>query len=76
MLLTAATVIAHEELSQPGWIQIDRGRVTAVGAGAPPRSLNPDLGDLEFGEIVVPGFVDMHSHGGARARPTCSGSSG
>ena len=65
MLLTAATVIAHDGLLQPGWIQIDGDRVTAAGAGAPPRPLNPDLGDQDLGDrIVVPGFVDMHGHGG------------
>lgn len=65
MLLTAATVIAQDQPLQPGWIQTDRGRVTAVGAGTPPRTVNPDLGDLDLGErIVVPGFVDMHGHGG------------
>ena len=65
MLLTAATVIAHDGLLQPGWIQIDGGRVTAAGAGPPPRAPNPDLGDQDLGDrIVVPGFVDMHGHGG------------
>ena len=65
MLLTAATVIAHDGLLQPGWIQIDGDRVTAAGAGAPPRPLNPELGDQDLGDrIVVPGFVDMHGHGG------------
>ena len=65
MLLTAATVIAHDGLLQTGWIQIDGDRVTAAGAGAPPRPLNPDLGDQDLGDrIVVPGFVDMHGHGG------------
>ena len=63
MLLTAATVIAQDRPLQPGWIQIDGGRVTAVGAGSPLRA--GESGDLGLGDrIVVPGFVDMHGHGG------------
>ena len=41
MLLTAATVIAHDGLLQPGWIQIDGHRVTAAGAGARPPEPGP-----------------------------------
>jgi len=60
MLLTAATVIAQDQPLQPGWIQIDGGRVTAVGAGSPPRA--GESGDLDLGDrIVVPGFVTCTS---------------
>ena len=64
MLLTADTVATGAELLRPGWIEIADGRVLAVGAGAPPlsvgRSADHDLGAA----TVVPGFVDMHVHGG------------
>ena len=60
MLLIAATVITGDELLQPGWLQVEGGSVTAVGAGNPPRAADVDLGEA----IVVPGFVDMHVHGG------------
>ena len=60
MLITADTVVTGRELLRPGWIDVDRGRVRAIGAGAPPRPA-----DLELGAVtVVPGFVDMHVHGG------------
>jgi N-acetylglucosamine-6-phosphate deacetylase len=60
MLLIAATVITGDELLQPGWLQVEGGSVTAVGAGNPARAADVDLGEA----IVVPGFVDMHVHGG------------
>ncbi|MEQ3553706.1 amidohydrolase family protein [Pseudonocardia nematodicida] len=46
---------------EPGWVLLDGGRVTATGTGAPPRT--PD----RWAEVVVPGFVDLHCHGGGGA---------
>lgn len=60
MLLTADTLMTGAELLRPGWIEVSRGRVTALGAGAPPRQADRDLGPV----TVVPGFVDTHTHGG------------
>ena len=44
MLLTAGTVLTGSELLRPGWIEVDDGVVTAVGAGTPPRPADRDLG--------------------------------
>jgi len=43
-----------------GWLTIEDGRITHVGRGSAPRP-GHGLG----GRLVVPGFVDMHNHGGA-----------
>ncbi len=60
MLITADTVVTGDELLRAGWIEIADGRVLAVGAGEPSRPA-----DLALGAVtVVPGFVDMHVHGG------------
>lgn len=63
MLLTAATVLTGSDLLRPGWIEVDDGVITGVGAGAPPRPADRDLGAA----TVVPGFVDTHVHGGGGA---------
>jgi N-acetylglucosamine-6-phosphate deacetylase len=63
MLITADTVVTGRELMRPGWIDVDRGLVRAEGAGDPPRPADLDLGAV----TVVPGFVDMHVHGGGGA---------
>lgn len=60
MLITADTIATGAELLRPGWIEIADGRVRALGAGSPPRPADRDLGDV----TIVPGFVDMHVHGG------------
>ena len=63
MLLTADTLLTGRELLRPGWIEVSDGAVQAVGAGAPPRPADRDLGAV----TVVPGFVDTHLHGGGGA---------
>lgn len=67
MLITADTVVTGDEILRPGWIDVDRrsGRISAVGSGRPPRPADPDAGDKALGAVtIVPGFVDMHVHGG------------
>lgn len=63
MLITADTIVTGREVLRPGWIDVDRQRVAAVGAGSPPRPADLQLGAC----TVVPGFVDMHVHGGGGA---------
>jgi N-acetylglucosamine-6-phosphate deacetylase len=63
VLLTADTLLTGSELLRPGWIEVSRGVVDAVGAGAPPRPADRGLGAV----TVVPGFVDTHVHGGGGA---------
>ncbi|WP_225984168.1 N-acetylglucosamine-6-phosphate deacetylase [Epidermidibacterium keratini] len=62
-LLTSAQVVTPERVLAPGWLLVDGDRIAEVGEGAPPRS--PDL-DLDAA-TVVPGFVDLHVHGGGGA---------
>jgi N-acetylglucosamine-6-phosphate deacetylase len=62
-VLSAATLVADAIPVGPGWVELAGDRIAAVGAGAPPRPADIDLGDA----VLVPGFVDMHVHGGAGA---------
>lgn len=57
--LVAAKVVTATAVHSPGWVEYADGAITGVGAGRPER-FDRDLGDA----IVVPGFVDMHVHGG------------
>ena len=61
-VLRADRVHDGERLGGPGWIALAEGRVTAVGAGDPPRTHGPvhELGDA----LLAPGCVDVHCHGG------------
>jgi N-acetylglucosamine-6-phosphate deacetylase len=63
VLITADTVVTGAELLRPGWIEISGGRVVAISPGVPTRPVTHALGAV----TVVPGFVDMHVHGGGGA---------
>lgn len=43
-----------------GWLETSGQTIAAIGAGEPARPADRDLA----GQWVVPGFVDMHVHGG------------
>lgn len=60
VLITADTVVTGEALLRPGWIEVADGVVLAAGAGIPAGAADVALGAV----TVVPGFVDMHVHGG------------
>ncbi len=62
------TVLAGARIVTPGgvvegWLEVSEERIAALGPGVPPRPADRDLG----GQWLVPGFVDIHVHGGARA---------
>ena len=59
-VLAAGRVVTGTEVHTPGWVAYEAGTITAVGAGRPDRV---DL-DLGADAVVVPGFVDLHVHGG------------
>lgn len=56
----ASRVITGERDLADAWVQVDEGRIVALGQGAVPA------GDVEHIEgWLIPGFVDVHVHGGA-----------
>lgn len=57
-LIAGDALVTGDDVLRPGWVEVASGRVTAVEPGAPPRPAD------HRGAVVVPGFVDMHTHGG------------
>jgi N-acetylglucosamine-6-phosphate deacetylase len=77
ILLANGRVVTPAGILDPGWVLVADARIAAVGQGAPPtpagagpRLAVPDPAgrteDLD-GRWVVPGFVDLHVHGGGGA---------
>ncbi len=59
-VLTNARLVQRDEVLDGGWIRYDAERFTEVGRGDPPTGHHLSVG----GHLVVPGFVDIHVHGG------------
>ncbi len=69
MVLAGATVwTAAGEILAPGWVAVADGRITALGAGAPPADLPGRRLDLD-GMHLTPGLIDTHSHLGVYPSP-------
>ena len=60
-VLAGARVVTPDGVLSPGWIQLAGDLIDAVGRGDAKPGL--PVADLH-GQWVVPGFVDMHVHGG------------
>jgi N-acetylglucosamine-6-phosphate deacetylase len=66
LIFTGGTIVLEDRLLPDGEVITDRGRIVAVHAKATHPPPKGDIVDLEGG-YLVPGFVDLHVHGGAGA---------
>lgn len=62
MLLTDARVVTPGGVLDPGWVDVEAGRIAGVGSGVA-HSRAAERHELG-GRWVVPGFIDLHVHGG------------
>ncbi|HET7475613.1 MAG TPA: N-acetylglucosamine-6-phosphate deacetylase [Dermatophilaceae bacterium] len=62
MLIAAPRLLTPDRVLEPGFVETGGERVVAVGSGMPPRPP-----DVRLTGTVVPGFVDIHCHGGGGA---------
>ena len=63
MLVSADRIVTPARVLAPGWLRVDGADVAEVGEGEPPGPVDEALA----GATVVPGFVDVHCHGGGGA---------
>lgn len=59
-ILSGGRLVTPDGVVDPGWVHIEGSRIAEVGHGRPPES-GLDLG----GGWLLPGYVDLHCHGGA-----------
>ena len=59
-VLTGGRLALPEGLVDDGWLVVLGGTIAGIGTGTPPPG---DRVDVD-GSFVVPGFVDVHCHGG------------
>lgn len=53
---------ASQKHSENSWIIVRDGRISKVGSGQPPRSIEPSRAHDLTGRFVLPGFIDAHAH--------------
>ncbi len=73
-VLRAARVVTSTGVHAPGWVHVERGVIAGVGGGSRPDEDRPDVvgaGSATVRDLgdatLVPGFVDVHVHGGGGA---------
>ena len=66
VLLAGGRLVTPGRVLSPGWIKITKDRIEAIGEGDPDPDPGSEAVDLH-GQWVLPGFVDMHVHGGGGA---------
>jgi N-acetylglucosamine-6-phosphate deacetylase len=60
LVLSNAHLVTPSRIVQHGWLAVDGDRIAALGEGPPPAADHVDL----QGGWIVPGYVDLHVHGG------------
>ena len=67
LLVAAERVVTPGGVLAPGWLRISGGTIAAMGQGEP-----GEQADFR-GHWALPGFIDMHVHGGGGASFTEGG---
>ena len=72
--VTADHLVTPDGVLTPGWLRVDGGRIADLGAGPPPLPVpvrhgapgvpGGSAGPVRHGHWLLPGFVDLHVHGG------------
>jgi len=66
-IVAAGHVVTPDGVLAPGWLRVEAGRIAAVGEGEPPAP------PAYRGRWALPGFIDLHVHGGGGASFTAGG---
>jgi len=64
VIVSADQVVTPARVLAPGWLAVEGDRIARVADGEPPE------GAAHHAAVLVPGFVDMHGHGGGGASHT------
>ncbi len=73
-VLAGCRVVTPGGVLDPGWVEVHEGRIAAVGVGMPAGRngrAEKAVTDLD-GAWLLPGFVDLHVHGGGGHDVTAS----
>ena len=63
LLLRGGRIVTPAGVLDSGWVLVHDALIADVGVGTPAEVTGADVVDLQ-GRWVLPGFVDLHMHGG------------
>ena len=69
LLISGATVVGADGVWSPGWLAAAGGRIQSMGPGQAPGGVRAEISALGMvvdgrGGVLLPGFIDVHVHGG------------
>jgi N-acetylglucosamine-6-phosphate deacetylase len=69
LLVDGATVVSADGVWSPGWLAAAGGRIQSLGPGDAPGGVRAEVSALGAvvdgrGGVLLPGFIDVHVHGG------------
>jgi N-acetylglucosamine-6-phosphate deacetylase len=69
LLISGATVVGAGGVWSPGWLAAAGGRIQSMGPGEAPGGVRAEISALGVvvdgrGGVLLPGFIDLHVHGG------------
>lgn len=65
VVIVADSIVAESGVLTPGWVRIDGRSILDCGQGPPPAPATLRDSTLRLRGTIVPGFVDIHTHGAA-----------
>jgi N-acetylglucosamine-6-phosphate deacetylase len=68
LVITHARIAIPDAVIEDGWLSVHKGLISKIGRGAPAAGNQWNAN----GQTLVPGFVDMHCHGGGGGSFTTS----
>src|ERR671936_631508 len=66
LCFVGGTVVLENALQSDGFVEVEGGRITRIGSAGQRPPAAQGVIDLR-GRYLVPGYVDLHVHGGAGA---------
>jgi N-acetylglucosamine-6-phosphate deacetylase len=63
LLIVNARIVTPQGIVEQAWLHIRDGLIAEIGSGQPPELPNTNTFDAQ-GASLLPGFIDVHVHGG------------
>ena len=62
-IIKNARIVAEAARYDGAWLRVEKGKIAAIAPGEPPELAEANIIDAN-GATLLPGFIDIHAHGG------------